>query len=499
MDLARSTIARSSVALRSTALGVGLFILVSIQRYRSLPKKVKWIPESLPIVGCILPILDGLRNYTLLDLVAEWHAKLGKTCAFTILTQTFVGTIDPKNIEHVLKTNFKNYEKGDFFRDPFTDLLGDGIFNIDGDKWLHQRKTASHMFNQKKFEGHIWLAIQKNIAKVYGILEKATDTFDMFNLLNRFTLDTIGEIGFSKSIGSLEDPTSPFLKSFDRAQQIMLLRVFTRPVWKIMKLFQIGWEKEATEHLDRLDKYARGIVRELKEKTETGEDNSFVGLFIKQEWKKDSNPAEREKFMRDMVLNFLIAGRDTTAQCLSWTLFELVQHPEVVKKIQEEVSSVCGGESLKFEHIKKLRYTQAVLDEGLRLHPSVPLDAKIALRNDILPDGTEIMANNIVMYDPYGQGRDKDLWGDDALVFRPERWLEFQNKPSTFVFTAFNAGPRECLGRRLAEVEMCAFLVGILQTFEFTLQCDPKDIHYDAQLTIGMRGLPMTVSRIAQK
>merc|ERR1711966_393967 len=108
------------------------------------------------------------------------------------------------------------------------------------------------------FKEHIWAVVRRNARTLRDILESSTNAekpIDVFNLMNRFTLDSIGEIGFGKSIGSLEDPSSPFLASFDRAQQISFWR-FRNPFWKVMRFFGVGTEKETREHFDRLDTYS---------------------------------------------------------------------------------------------------------------------------------------------------------------------------------------------------------------------------------------------------
>jgi cytochrome P450 len=484
-------------------IGFVIYILFYLRRRKGMPKKVAWVP-SPPLVGSLFTILRHTRSKTFLDVISQWHVTLGQTIAYHLPGKVMISTIDPRNIEHFLKTNFKNYIKGHIFGEPFTDLLGEGIFNADGEIWHYQRKISSAMFTKNAFENHIYTVVDQNTAKVMDILDRTKETIDTFNLMNRFTLDTIGQIGFSTSVGSLEDPSSPFLKSFDRAQQILLLRFWVNPAWKLMRFLGVGWEPELKEHLERLDTYARGIVQQLRAKVEVGDDNSFVGLFIKSESSKSNketqvNAARQETFLRDMVLNFLIAGRDTTAQCISWTLFELTQHPVEIKRIREEVAKVCGDGPVKYEHIKKLSYVQAVLDEGLRLHPSVPMDGKLAIDDDTLPDGTDVKAGAIVQFTAYAQGRCKEIWGEDACSFRPERWQEFPNKPSSFMFSAFNAGPRECLGRRLAEMEMTIFLATVLRDFDVTLDADPASVCPDAQLTIGMNALPLKWKRVAKQ
>lgn len=112
--------------------------------------------------------------------------------------------MDPVNIEHILKTRFDNYVKGDVVRIPFWDFVGDGIFGVDGSLWYSQRKTMARMLTKRQFEGKIFLTTQVNTEKVMEILEESPGPVDMFNLMNRFTMDTIGEIGLSWSINSLE-------------------------------------------------------------------------------------------------------------------------------------------------------------------------------------------------------------------------------------------------------------------------------------------------------
>jgi cytochrome P450 len=217
-----------------------------------------------------------------------------------------------------------------------------------------------------------------------------------------------------------------------------------------------------------------------------------MGLFLEDARKRGQDLSE--DFLRDLVLNFLIAGRDTTAQALSWTMYCLCTHPAVEAKARREVIEVCGVRGPAYEDMTQLPYLQAVLSEALRLYPSVPMDAKIATNDDVLPDGTFVPRGTVVMYDIYAMGRDTAIWGDDAEKFRPERWLEMNEAPGNYKYPVFNAGPRECLGRRLALVEMKTCLAMLLPALKLKLAVPAEEITLDAQLTIGMgRGLPCFV------
>jgi len=232
-----------------------------------------------------------------------------------------VKTTCPKNVEHITKSNFENYDKGERIRGPLSDLLGRGIFNSDGHQWHSQRKIASHMFTASVFKEHIWVTVRRNARKLRDMLESSDPAkpVDVFNLMNRFTLDCMGEIGFGKCIGSLEDPSSPFMVSFDRAQEITFWR-FGNPLWKICRRFGICSEKETQEHFGILDAYSRSVVRELCSAIEQGSSKtsgvnwadmearkSFIGLFLEDARARGETLSE--DFLRDLMMNFLMAGR----------------------------------------------------------------------------------------------------------------------------------------------------------------------------------------------
>ncbi|CAE8595307.1 unnamed protein product [Polarella glacialis] len=457
------------------------------------------------LLGNLPELLRRATANTHLEMYAHYHALLGRTVKFHYPGKNWViDTTCPRNVEHVLKGHFENFEKGSWFREPLNELLGEGIFNADGALWHSQRKTASRMFTAQLFKDQIWHVVRKNSGTLCRLLEGVADsgeTVDVFRLMNRFTLDTIGEIGFGTDIGSLDDPSSPFLASFDHAQQASFYRfLFPNPVWRFMRFFGIGTERGSSEHFKLLDDYSREVARELSAKADGSDASpSFVGLFLQDAISKGQQPTE--KFLRDLVLNFLLAGRDTTAQALSWTVFLLAGNRRVEKCLMEELDTELGPSSdgsvadePSYEQMAQLPYLHAVVNEALRLYPSVPIDSKAAINDDTLPDGTFVAAGTVVQYSPYCMARDVGLWGSDAEEFRPERWLEMKEPPSSYLYAVFNAGPRECLGKRLAYMEMKACLATILQKISFSIAVPREQIRPSASLTIGMsNGLPCTV------
>lgn len=498
----------SSVSRRGLPLAVLALVFYRLwKRWRSQPRGAPVVPGHW-LLGSLLDFARTIVVKKHLDMMVSWHHKFGQTLSVKVpLSPWWIITTAPENVKHILSTNFENYPKGAFFTEKLVDLLGDGIFNVDGAGWHSQRKTASRMFTANLFKEHIWKVVQHNARKLRDVLEKSDPAkqVDVFNLMNRFTLDTIGEIGFGKSIGSLEDPSSPFLKSFDRAQQIGFQRFFF-PLWPILRKLGLGFERETKDHFGRLDDYSRSVVRELQtsiqsaagdEQTYLDSRKSFVGLFLEDANKRGDQLSE--DFLRDLVLNFLIAGRDTTAQALSWALYCLCIHPDAAARVRDEVSSVCGLDGPNYDDMNRLPFLQAVIHEALRLYPSVPIDMKVTTADDKWPDGTVVPRGTIIWYNMYGMARDTAIWGSDAATFRPERWLEMEKMPDNYMYPVFNGGPRECLGRRLALVEMKTCLAMLLPVVSFKLAVPPEEVTADAQLTIGMgNGLLCYVSRASE-
>ncbi|RZC57637.1 hypothetical protein C5167_004939 [Papaver somniferum] len=207
------------------------------------------------------------------------------------------------------------------------------------------------------------------------------------------------------------------------------------------------------------------------------------------------------KYLRDIILNFIIAGRDTTAATLSWFLYMLCKHPHIQETVAQEVREATRvKDNLSFEEfaplvteeaLEKMQYLHAAITETLRLHPAVPMDPKICFSDDTLPDGFDVKKGDMVAYVPYAMGRMKFLWEDDAEVYRPERWLNkdgvFQNE-SPFKFTAFQAGPRICLGKEFAYRQMKIFSAVLLQFFTLKLADETKVVNYRTMINLHIKG-----------
>ncbi|CAN6866007.1 unnamed protein product [Brassica oleracea] len=158
-------------------------------------------------------------------------------------------------------------------------------------------------------------------------------------------------------------------------------------------------------------------------------------------------------------------GRDTTSSVLTWFFWLLSKHPQVLTKIRKVINTKYDPTDLE-----KLVYLHAALSETMRLYPPLPFNHKSPAKPDVLPSGHKVEANSKIVICIYALGRMRSIWGEDALDFKPERWIsdsgDLRHEPS-YKFMAFNAGPRACLGKHLALMQIKIVAVEIIQKYDF--------------------------------
>ncbi|XP_065852467.1 cytochrome P450 704C1-like isoform X2 [Euphorbia lathyris] len=370
--------------------------------------------------------------------------------------RTEIYTSDPINVEYILKTNFPNYGKGEYNYNNLSGLLGDGIFTVDGEKWRQQRKVSSYEFSTKVLRDFSSVIFRKNVVKLAAIVSEAVKTnqsMDIQDLFMKSTLDSIFKVAFGVDLDSMcgsNEEGILFSNAFDNASALTLWR-YADIFWKIKRFLNIGSEAALKKNVKVIDEYVYKLINDkinqmhkLKEDTSMKKDDILSRFLQLNETQTDKT------YLRDIILNFVIAGKDTTAATLSWFIYVLCKHPDVQEKVANEARNVLKGKEftnfaeiaagIDEEAIGKMNYLHAAITETLRLYPAVPVDTKVCFSDDTLPDGFSVKKGDVIGYQPYAMGRMKFIWGDDALEYKPERWLNedglFQPQ-SPFKFTAF--------------------------------------------------------------
>ncbi|KAL6555922.1 hypothetical protein OROGR_005210 [Orobanche gracilis] len=368
-------------------------------------------------------------------------------------------TVDPENVHYIMTENFQNFPKGLVFREIF-DVLGDGIFNADYESWREQRKLARVLLTHKRF--YRFLAetsrgkMEKGLVPVLETISLEKRVVDLQDLFQRFSFDTTCVLvtGYDPGCLSVDFPDVPFSKAMDDVEESIFMRhVVPEKIWKLQRWVGIGRER----NMRKLEK--REGVGLVEHESEDGVDllTSYINF-------NEGSKCDGDMFLRDTVLNLMIAGRDTTSAALTWLVWLVSTHPKVEEKIRDElrlsILPLDDGKKWRIFSIDETRnlvYLHGAICEALRLYPPVPFQQKEPLRPVILPSGHYVDPKMKVLFSLYAMGRMESIWGKDCLEFKPERWItkggRIKHEPS-YKFMAFNIGPRTCLGKEVAFTQM---------------------------------------------
>ncbi|KAJ4750935.1 Cytochrome P450 [Rhynchospora pubera] len=399
-------------------------------------------------------------------------------------------TANPKNVEHIVKTNFNNYPKGELMIFMLVDFFGHGIFNSDGEQWLWQRKAASLEFSKRSLRNFVVSTVQTEIVNrllpLLNKLEETNQTIDLQDLLERFAVDNICNVAFGEDPACLTEDgyigeKSKFMKDFGEAQEITLARFMNplRFVWRVKKFLNIGSERRLKELISTVHGYTMNIVKAKKERALIDQKQDLLSRFF-------SNNECSDESLCDVVTNFILAGRETTSSALTWFFWLVSTQPNVEEKIIEEIKSVriknqVTSEVFDYDDLREMNYLHSAITESMRLYPPVAMDSATCKEDDILPDGTFVGKGWFISYCAYAMGRIEDIWGHDCNEFKPERWLEngIFKPENPFKYPVFHGGPRMCLGKEMAYIQMKSIAACVFERFKVKV--------------VGMEGTPETL------
>ncbi|KAH7855412.1 hypothetical protein Vadar_024532 [Vaccinium darrowii] len=404
----------------------------------------------------------------------------------------------------MLKTGFENYPKGKPFSTILGDLLGRGIFNVDGEHWKFQRKMASLELGRVSIRSYAFEVVNHEIKnRLIPLLSSIADkegsaVLDLQDVFRRFSFDCICRFSFGLDPKCLELslPLSEFAVSFDLASKLSAERAMTASpwIWKAKRMLNLGSERRLKKSIKMINTLAQEVIIQRR-KMGFSDHKDLLARFM--------GTISDEKYLRDIVVSFLLAGRDTVASALTSLFWLLASYPEVASAILAESDRVIGPnqELTSLKQMRELHYLQATVYENMRLYPPIQFDSKFCLDDDVLPDGTFVKKGTRVTYHPYAMGRMEEIWGPDCLEFKPERWLRdgvfYQENP--FKYPVFQAGLRVCLGKEMALVELKTVALSLLRLFEIRLAAPPdhqRGLRFSPGLTATVGGgLPVLVRK----
>ncbi|KAE9397925.1 cytochrome P450 monooxygenase CYP63 [Gymnopus androsaceus JB14] len=476
------------------------------ERSRLGAKEIPCIRGAWPgNIDVLLKMLRAFKTSYIGDVYLQLFEEYQCTTLNTrILWTDHIITMDQEHIKFVLATGFEHFWRGRRQKERMERFLGKGIFNRDDEMWrMHRGNTRPFFARERISDFDIFERYTARTLNTISAVQSSGQALDVQDLFSRFALDAASEFLFGKNLDTLsatlpvagqtkmgpkgsatDDPWGSFASAFEMAQQVITTRSRYGYFWPIFELFG---DKNAP-HADAVHRYLDPLVKTaLEEKERMAKAGVCSPVADKNFLQHLAESTDDPIIIRDQLLSLLLASRDTTACLLTFVTYFMAIYPEVTKKLRAEVLEHCGSAgSITYEQLRNLKYMRAVINETLRLYPPVPLNVRECRPSGCtLPPSDPTFSSNMMESDirplhmpgstvitilPMLTQRNPELWGSDADVFDPERWMDkeriarFVSNPA--MFTPFSAGPRICLGQNYAYNEASFFLVRLLQQFD---------------------------------
>lgn len=368
---------------------------------------------------------------------------------------------DPALIEQVLLHEADRFPKSHFERRVFESLLGDGILTSQGASWRWQRRTAAPLFRPADLA--VLVPAMSAAAMAQLARWSASPAGTLQSIDRDMTETTFRVISTTMFAGSADSEAAEILRAADKALSTISWDVAAALVHYPAWLWYPG--KIARR---RAANQLRAAVRTiLARRRAAGPEGDDLLARLARAQDPETGAPMSEKQLIDNLATFLVAGHETTAKALTWTLYLLARAPEWQERIRREVTAVAGAGHVGAEHLDRLVETKSVLEESMRLYPPAPVMTREAASTTQLGGQTVPQGANVII-SIYAVHRHKRVW-DDPDRFDPDRFApERRGKILRTQFMPFGFGPRTCIGASFAMMEGLAILATLVRGAEFT-------------------------------
>ncbi|MFA8387654.1 MAG: cytochrome P450 [Pelagibaca sp.] len=382
---------------------------------------------------------------------------------------------DPAAIRHVLLENVENYPKSIVTKNLLRPAIGDSLFIAEGKHWRWQRRTAAPAFSHRNVAALAPVMTRAAERSADRITRAGNRAVNLLDEMITTTFDVISDVTFSGDSG------------FDRTAVQQAIDLYISDAGKVSLFDVLGlpdWiprpgRNLATNGMGDMKAAADAVIdARQSEGRQTPPD--LLDLLLEGQDPKTGRTMSTEE-IRDNLLTFIVAGHETTALTLAWSLYLCAFDPAVQDKARVEAQSVLQGRAATADDLPHLPYTRQIIDEALRLYPPAAIVSRTTLAQDTLC-GTPIHPGDTVIIPIYALHRSHLLW-DDPDRFDPGRWAKGA-RPDRYAYLPFGDGPRICIGASFALQEAVIILATLLGRFRFK---SVKGVDPDPVMIITLR------------
>ncbi|KAF9047357.1 cytochrome P450 [Panaeolus papilionaceus] len=433
---------------------------------------------------------------------------------------------DPKALQYIFHTSGYGFLKWPERTEISRVLMGRGLLWADGEIHKRQRKVMLPGFGAPESKSFvpIFRRVSAQLTERWADLIAASPdqsvVLNVASWLSRATMDSIGEAAFDCHFGALANLDNEFMKAYlglmsdtlGSPPKSAILMQTLLPVWALNLMSKYSQARNLV-HARHTAKLANAMTKEfLDSKAEAllqGKGNKDVlSLLVKANNSEKASTRLTDEEMLAQVRTLLLAGHETSATTLCWVLLELARHPDIQEKLRQEIRETerniheRGDADFTANDFESMRYLVAVIKESMRFHPALYHNYRQAVNDDVLPlskpiittDGKKLTelpipkgTKTILSIAAYN--RNTELFGEDAHIYNPDRWLERTERkgPALGVhgnLLTFAGGVRACIGWRFALYEVYALTVEIINNFQLSTTPDLQRLRREACLVM---------------
>ena len=415
------------------------------------------------------------------EFVLEGHEKYGDVFVTRVLTGQSFFIRDPAVVNAINVTHAKHIRKPKVVKQMWKPFLGQGLVPNDGESWKRQHKLIMPGFHKMRVDAYAPTMAAYTRDMIRGWTNGETRNFrkEMLEVTLRLVAKTLFDTDLAHDSQTVHQAMEDISEALiDHAQTPI-----PAPRW---------WPSERNKRMVRALDAMDGVIERLvsarrKDRKDRGDLMSHIVFAT------DEQGSMSDKQMRDELMTLIFAGHETTAHTLTWAWYLLATNRDKLKKAQLEVDETIGDRPIGVDDLKKLPYLEMCLKESLRRLPAVWIYAREAQRDLRLGDYF-FPKGAILAVSPLATGRNPKYF-DQPLEYRPERWTrEFERQLPKGAYVPFAAGPRVCLGKQFAMMEMRIILGTLIQNVDINV-LEGFEPDFEAQLSLnpGERGMPMKV------
>lgn len=415
-------------------------------------------PKGLPVVGPLLDLkkdLLGTGYRAMLEFGDVVRFAGGPKGKYHVEA---VALYHPDMVQYVLATGADNFIKGDDAYLEVRQVLGDGLLTAEGDVWKRQKRLVQPLFTHKTVADYVPMIAEEG-AEVIDRWRPHADggTVDLGSEMTRVTLRVVGKAVFGAEV----DHMLPVFK--DRVPYLSE-RAFKRSI----NPFKLppDWPTPGNRKAHHMQADIYGVVDRLiaERKSNPTGGGDLVSLLIGAT-DPDNGGHLSDDEIRDQALVFLMAGHETTATSLTFALHLLGHHPEVQRRVHDEVDAVLGGEAPSIANVMALEYTTMVVKEAMRLYPAAHTIPRVSL-TAFEAGGYTVPAATAVVASAYATHRHPKFW-DNPWDFDPERFTADREKARhRYAYFPFGGGPRACIGQYFSMLESVIVTAMLMQAYQ---------------------------------